>query len=174
MSDDGLAFTGSMPEFYQRYMVPMLFEPHAHHGNAFGVSDLRSDPGSRRGTGAMTRALANVLPQTVNITATDLNETMLAQARLQPKSERVEWRQADALSLPFPDRHFDSVVCQFGVMFFPDKRAAFNEALRVLRPRSRYVFSVWDRMERNVLNDIARHTISNLFPNNPPVRHLIP
>jgi SAM-dependent methyltransferase len=103
-----------------------------------------------------------------------LNETMLAQARQQPGAGRVQWQQADALSLPFPDRHFDAAICQFGAMFFPDKRVAFREALRVLRPGGRFVFSVWDRMELNGLNDIARQTISSLFAENPPQRHLIP
>ncbi|MEA2745772.1 MAG: hypothetical protein QOG25_4143 [Acetobacteraceae bacterium] len=175
MSDSGTAFGGSMPEFYQRYLVPMIFEPHARI-LAAGLADLTSGRVLEvaAGTGAVTRALTNVLPAAVAITATDLNETMLSQARVQPGFERVEWRHADAMSLPFPDRHFDALVCQFGVMFFPDKPASFREALRVLRPGGRYVFNVWDRMALNVLNDTARQIICDLFPIDPPRRHLIP
>jgi ubiquinone/menaquinone biosynthesis C-methylase UbiE len=120
------------------------------------------------GTGALTRALTDSLPETVSIVATDLNESMLAQARMQPGAERVIWQQADASSLPFPDQHFDAVVCQFGAMFFPDKLLAFGEALRVLRPGGRFVFNVWDHMECNPLFDVLRQMVTDLFPDNPP------
>jgi ubiquinone/menaquinone biosynthesis C-methylase UbiE len=175
MSDDPRAFTGSVPEFYQRNLVPMIFEPHARTlaarlaGLISGrVLELAA------GTGAVTRALMDSLPQRMAITATDLNEAMLTQAKSQPGSERVHWREADAMSLPFPDRYFNAAVCGFGVMFFPDKRAAFSETLRVLAPGCRYVFSLWDRMELSVLNDTARQVIAEMFPSNPPQRHMIP
>jgi SAM-dependent methyltransferase len=58
--------------------------------------------------------------------------------------ERVHWQQADAMQLPFPDSAFDLIVCQFGVMFFPDKRASFKESLRVLTPGGTYLFVLWD------------------------------
>ena len=58
---------------------------------------------------------------------------------------RVDWRQADALQLPFADASFDAVACQFGAMFFPDRVAGYREARRVLRPGGRFVFNVWDR-----------------------------
>jgi SAM-dependent methyltransferase len=87
---------------------------------------------------------------------------------MQPGAERVIWQQADASSLPFPDQHFDAVVCQFGAMFFPDKLLAFGEALRVLRPGGRFVFNVWDHMECNPLFDVLRQMVTDLFPDNPP------
>ncbi|MEA2790554.1 MAG: hypothetical protein QOG73_2960, partial [Acetobacteraceae bacterium] len=150
MSDSGTAFGGSMPEFYQRYLVPMIFEPHARI-LAAGLADLTSGRVLEvaAGTGAVTRALTNVLPAAVAITATDLNETMLSQARVQPGFERVEWRHADAMSLPFPDRHFDALVCQFGVMFFPDRVRAHSEARRMLRHGGHYLLAIWDRIDKN-------------------------
>jgi ubiquinone/menaquinone biosynthesis C-methylase UbiE len=97
----------------------------------------------------VTRALDAGLPAEVLIDATDLNQPMLDHAASQISSERVTWRQADAQMLPFPDGMFDAVVCQFGVMFFPNKPRAFAEAFRVLKPGGRFVFSVWDRIEEN-------------------------
>ena len=82
------------------------------------------------GTGVMTRELIRALPDSVAITATDLSQPMLDRAQSHPGSDRVRWQQADALALPFGDASFDAIVCQFGVMFFADKQAAFHEALR--------------------------------------------
>jgi ubiquinone/menaquinone biosynthesis C-methylase UbiE len=175
MSDNNRAFTGSVPEFYQRSLVPMIFEPHART-LAARLADLTSGRilELAAGTGAVTRALIETLPADVAITATDLNEAMLGEAKSQPGAERVTWQAADAMSLPFPDGHFDAVACGFGVMFFPDKRAAFKETLRVLAPGGPYVFTAWDKMELSVLNDTARQVIADLFPDNPPQRHMIP
>jgi ubiquinone/menaquinone biosynthesis C-methylase UbiE len=120
------------------------------------------------GTGILTRALAAVLPGAAKIIATDLNQPMLDFAAAQPGAERVEWRQADALALPFPDRSFDVVACQFGAMFFPDKATGFREALRVVRPGGRFVFSVWDRIEENQFMDVVTAAVAALFPRDPP------
>jgi ubiquinone/menaquinone biosynthesis C-methylase UbiE len=83
------------------------------------------------------------LPARVAIVATDLNQAMLDEAATTGVKRPVEWRKADAMSLPFDDRAFDAVVCQFGVMFFPDKGRAFAEARRVLRPGGTLLFNVW-------------------------------
>jgi ubiquinone/menaquinone biosynthesis C-methylase UbiE len=120
------------------------------------------------GTGILTRTLARALPDAVAIIATDLNQPMLDFAASQPGTERVGWRQADALSLPFEDKFFDAVVCQFGVMFFFDKHAAYREALRVLKPGGRYVFSVRDRLVENEIAHVVDDAVAALFPENPP------
>ena len=116
------AFVGAVPELYTRNMGPMFFEPYAadlaNRLNGMISGNLLE---TACGTGILTRALAEALPEAVAITATDLNQPMLDFAKLQPGGERVQWQQADAQSLPFPDQTFDVVVCQFGVMFFPDK-----------------------------------------------------
>src|SRR5918999_663746 len=135
-------FAGSIPKLYDTYMVPLIFEPYA----VDLVKRLSSKPLTRvleiaAGTGVVTRALASALPESVSIVATDLNQAMLDQASAVGTNRAVEWRQADAMQLPFKDATFDAVVCQFGVMFFPDKANAFAEARRVLRAGGALLFS---------------------------------
>src|SRR5262249_18626661 len=108
------------------------------------------------------------LPEAVAVVATDLNQPMVDFATAQPGGGRATWRQADALSLPFGQKSFDAVACQFGVMFFPDKRAAYREARRVLKPGGRFVFSVWDRLAENELSQIVSEAVAALFPEDPP------
>ncbi len=162
-------FAGSIPKFYDTYLVPLLFEPYA----ADLVNRLASRSLSRvlevaAGTGVVTRALASVLPERVSIVATDLNQPMLDQASALGTTRPVEWRQADAMRLPFQDGTFDAVVCQFGVMFFPDKTQALSEARRVLRPGGVLVFNVWDRIEENEFADSVTAALASVFPEDPP------
>ena len=169
MPQTDAVFAGSIPAFYDRYLGPLLFEPYAAD-LARRLADLRSGRvlETAAGTGIVTRMLIQTLPEAVAIVATDLNQPMLDFAAAQPGRARVEWRQADALSLPFEKDSFNAVVCQFGVMFFPDKRAAYREARRVLKPGGRFVFSVWDRLEENELSQIVSDTMVALFPEDPP------
>jgi SAM-dependent methyltransferase len=146
MSDDkGAAFRTSYAELYDRYLVPLQFSPYAkvvaERVKALGP---RSVLELAAGTGIATQELARTLPPDVTITATDLNQPMIDLATAKLDLGRVVWRQADAMNLPFSDNSFDLIVCQFGVMFFPDKQASFREALRVLRPAGKYLFVVWD------------------------------
>ena len=170
MANTDVAFVGSVPELYTRYMGPMLFEPYA----ADLVTRLRDITSGRLletacGTGIVTRTLAAALPASVAITATDLNDPMLDFAKSQPGGERVRWQQADAQNLPFPDQTFDAAVCQFGVMFFPDKPSAYREVFRVLKPGGRFLFSVWDRIETNDLTFIVHKALMKLYPDDPPM-----
>src|SRR5712691_10858334 len=147
-------FTGSIPKLYETYLVPLIFEPYA----ADLVNRLSSRSPSRvleiaAGTGVVTRALASMLPESVSIVATDLTQAMLDQARVVGTRRTVEWRQADAMQLPFADGTFDAVVCQFGVMFFPEKSKAFAEARRVLRRGGVFIFNVWDQIRENEFAD---------------------
>ena len=168
-SDIDKAFTGSIPEIYDTHLVPLIFEPYA--------ADLAQRLGSRTvsrvleiaaGTGVVTRALASALPESVAIVATDLNQAMLDRAAAAGTKRAVEWRQADAMELPFGDATFDAVVCQFGVMFFPDKSRAYAEARRMLRPGGVFIFNVWDRIEQNEFADTVTSALETLFPENPP------
>jgi SAM-dependent methyltransferase len=170
MANVDTAFVGSVPELYTRYMGPMFFEPYAADlaGRLQGIASGRLLE-TACGTSIVTRALAAALPATMAITATDLNQPMLDFAKRQPGGERVTWRQADAQDLPFPDQSFDVVVCQFGVMFFPDKQQAYRESLRVLKPGGHFLFSVWDRIESNDLSHIVHKTVTALFPDDPPM-----
>src|SRR5205807_9807442 len=121
------------------------------------------------GTGVMTRAIASRLPAHARIVATDLNRPMLdrATARQFPDG-RIEWRQADALALPFEDQSFDVVACQFGAMFFPDKVQGYKEARRVLKPSGHFFFNVWDRISENEFADVVTQALATLFPQDPP------
>jgi SAM-dependent methyltransferase len=116
----------------------------------------------------VTRALASVLHESVSIVATDLNQAMLDHASAVGTKRTVEWRQADAMQLPFQDGTFDAVVCQFGAMFFPEKSQAFAEARRVLRPGGVFMFNVWDRITENEFADTVTTALECLFPKDPP------
>jgi SAM-dependent methyltransferase len=163
-------FAGSIPELYDSHLVPLLFEPYAvdlaSRIAALGPSRVLE---TAAGTGVVTRALARALPEPVDLVATDLNQPMLDRAAAVGTGQRVDWQQADATRLPFGDASFDVVVCQFGVMFFPDKAAAFSEARRVLRPGGTLIFNVWDRIEENELAQVVTTTLSALFPVDPPL-----
>jgi SAM-dependent methyltransferase len=156
MSEMGHTFAGSMPEFYDRFLVPFMFAPFACD-MAARLSGLVSGHllELAAGTGAMTHALAATLPSGVRITATDLNPAMLVQAQTHAGSQRIAWQEADAQALPFAEQMFDAVLCQFGVMFFPDKQAAFREALRVLRRGGRLLFNVWGQREGTVQHEAS-------------------
>ena len=162
-------FSGSIPELYDTYLVPMIFEPYAPElVNRLANRSLSSVLEVAAGTGVVTRALASGLPDGVSIVATDLNQAMLDQAAAVGTSRAVEWRTADAMQLPFPDAAFDAVVCQFGVMFFPEKARAFSEARRVLRPGGVFVFDVWDRITENEFGDTVTTALESVFPDDPP------
>ena len=142
-------FTASFAEVYDRYLVPMDFAPHAARlSERVSAIAPQSVLETAAGTGVVTRELARILPGDVGITATDLNEPMIALAQTNLHSEHILWRQADALDLPFGDAEFDVVVCQFGVMFFPDKQQGFREALRVLRPGGHFLFTCGTALRR--------------------------
>jgi SAM-dependent methyltransferase len=162
-------FVGSIPALYERHLVPFLFAPYARDmaGRLAGMAAGRLLE-TAAGTGAVTRVLAASLPPAVEIVATDLNQPMLDYAAAQPIARPVAWRQADALALPFPDGAFDAVVCQFGVMFFPDKEAGFREARRVLRPGGRLIFSVWDGLAVNEGARVVDAAVAACFPQDPP------
>lgn len=162
-------FAGSIPELYEVHLVPLLFEPYAADlAKRLGPLPLSRVLEVAAGTGVVTRALAAALPESVAVVATDLNQAMLDRAAAVGVARPVEWRQADAMRLPFADESFDAVVCQFGVMFFPDKPKAFAEARRVLRPGGTFVFNVWDKISENEFADAAESALESVFPDDPP------
>ena len=169
MSSTDTVFAGSVPELYERHMVPLIFEPYSRD---IAARALRRQPQRvleiAAGTGVVTRRLAAALPQSTEIIATDLNQAMLDQAAMVGTSRAVTWRQADAMKLPFADESFDLVVCQFGAMFFPDRAHAYGEARRVLRAGGAYIFNVWDAIEHNEFADTVTQAVAQLFPQDPP------
>ncbi|MEZ5819947.1 MAG: class I SAM-dependent methyltransferase [Bradyrhizobium sp.] len=169
MGSNDKAFSGSIPYIYEQFMVPLIFAPYARDlAQRIAQSRPRKLLETAAGTGVLTRALAATLPAGAAITATDLNEPMLAQAKATLPDPRVEWRQADALALPFDDASFEVVACQFGVMFFPDRVKGHAEARRVLAPGGRLVFNTWERIEENEFPDVVMQALAEVFPHDPP------
>ena len=169
MPDTDKVFAGSIPKLYDTYLVPLIFEPYA----ADLVNRLSSRSFSQvleiaAGTGVVTRAMASALPESVSIVASDLNQAMLDQAAAAGTKRPVEWRQADAMKLPFENATFDAVVCQFGVMFFPEKAKALSEVRRVLKPGGVFIFNVWDKIAENEFADTVTTALETLFPSDPP------
>jgi SAM-dependent methyltransferase len=169
MPDIDKLFTGSIATFYETWLVPLIFEPYAadlaQRVGALGACRILE---VAAGTGVVTRALAALPDAGLSIVATDLNQAMLDEAARVGTARPVRWQQADAQALPFADAAFDAVVCQFGVMFFPDKARAFHEARRVLRPGGTFVFNAWDRIEDNEFADTVTTALAGLFPDDPP------
>jgi len=167
--DVDTAFTGSVAEFYERYMVPLIFEPYAVDlARRVAAAAPRRVLELAAGTGAVTRHLAVMLDTATEIVASDLNPAMIEEARRIGTARPVEWRQVDAMQLPFDQGSFDAVVCQFGVMFFPDKALAFREMRRVLRPGGVLVFDAWAAIGANDFADAIQHALDALFPHDPP------
>jgi SAM-dependent methyltransferase len=169
MEQSDKLFAGSIPAIYDHYLGPLIFEPYAFDlAQRLSATKAASVLEIAAGTGIATRALARALPPDATIVATDLNQPMLDFAAKQVEGRPITWRQADALALPFADRAFDAVVCQFGVMFFPDRAAGYREARRVLTPGGRFVFNVWDRIADNEIADVVIEALAGIFPNDPP------
>lgn len=168
MTNTDSLFSRYIPKLYEAYMVPMLFAPYAEDIAArVAMRSPKRVLEIAAGTGVVTRALALTLPQDTAIVATDLNQPMLDHAAELGTLRPVEWRQADAMELRFDDESFDVVVCQFGVMFFPDKAKAFSEARRVLRPGGVFIFNAWDRIEENEFAHTVMGALASVFPDDP-------
>jgi SAM-dependent methyltransferase len=176
MSCDAANFIGDIPEHYDRALGPMIFVDYATD-----IARRAADSTPARvletaaGTGIVTRQLRSFLNAGAHLTATDLNPPMLEVARTKFRpGEQVEFRPADAAALPFADGTFDAVVCQFGVMFFPDKDRSYHEVHRVLVPGGRYLFSVWDSHRYNAFGRLAHEVAGSFFPDDPPQFYRVP
>lgn len=161
-------FGAEMAHFYRNRMVPMIFEPYA---GPMAARAAAAKPARlleiAAGSGAVTRHLARLLTGSADIVATDVSPDMLAVARLDSDLP-VTWMPADAHALPFGDGAFDVVVCQFGVMFFADRRKAYAEVLRVLRPHGFFLFSTWGTIEENEFVSTVNAAVAELSPERPP------
>ncbi len=164
------AFAGSVPENYQRYLVPLIFEEYARDiASRVRVATGGTVLETACGTGVVTRELAAALASGVKLIATDFNEPMIEIARSTMASgDGAEFRVADATDLPFDDDSFDAVVCQFGVMFFPDVCLGYREAARVLKAGGSFIFSVWDSLEKNPMSGVVYDTLRAAAPKSPP------
>jgi SAM-dependent methyltransferase len=168
VAQNDTVFAGSIPQLYDHHMGALFFAPFATD-MAKRLSGMAAGHilETAAGTGIVTAAIAASLPDAVAITATDLNQPMLDHAAAKPGIGQVRFRQANAQDLPFPEAEFDAVICQFGVMFFPDRVQGFREARRVLRPGGRMVFSVWDRLSANPVFEATVAGLSGRYPEHP-------
>ena len=166
-------FAGTIPDLYEAHLGPMLFEPYADDLAA----RLRLPEGTAAprvleiaaGTGILTRRLRQRLPPAASLVATDLNEGMLQVARRRLEGiAGIEFRQADAMALPFPDGAFEAVACQFGLMFMPDKPQALREVHRVLKAGGQYLLNTWGALHDNPASGLAHEFLASLFPADPP------
>lgn len=176
MNTSASAFVGSIPENYDRHLGPNIFEDYGEK-LASRVAQLapRNVLELAAGTGIVSRKLRDCLPERAGLTVTDLNEPMLAIARAKFRAgEAVAFQPADAQDLPFEDGAFDALVCQFGVMFFPDKPGSYREAARVLRPGGHYVLNTWGPQDANPFSAIVQSLAERLFPEDPPGFYKVP
>lgn len=171
MSEDDKVFAGSIPELYDTYLVPLIFEAYANDlADRAAALSPNAILETAAGSGVVTRAMASRLASDARYVVTDLNQPMLDHAESkQGQDDRITWRQADALSLPFEDDSFDVVVCQFGAMFFPDRVAGYAEARRVLKAGGCFLFNVWDRIDANEFADTVTKAVASVFPDDPPL-----
>jgi ubiquinone/menaquinone biosynthesis C-methylase UbiE len=169
MAERGTPFKHSTPALYDRYMGPLLFEPYA---KLVAERSALLQPArileTATGTGILTEALHRAISD-AEIVATDVNPAMLEFAAQRVRSPLVSFQPADAQDLPFADESFDLVICQFGVMFFPDKIRANREARRVLTCNGHYLLVSFDQVERNPVPKAAEEAVTALFPDDPPV-----
>ena len=168
MSSTDTAFAGSIPGLYDRCLGPLLFQPYAEEvARRAAALKPRRILETAAGTGIATAALHQALPD-AEIVATDLNQAMLDIAADRIRSDGVQFQAADALDLPFGDCEFDLVVCQFGVMFYPDRVRGNTEARRVLNDGGHYIVAIWDSIDRNAGSKDISNAVAALFRDDPP------
>jgi ubiquinone/menaquinone biosynthesis C-methylase UbiE len=174
-TEGGWQLEAGAPELYERYLVPAI----ARLWAADLVERAAPKPGERVldvacGTGIVARFAAATMA-TGHIVGLDINEGMLAVARSRSggPGPHIEWREASALDLPFPDDSFDLILCQLGLQFFPDQPRALREMIRVLVPNGRLALSVFTAIERTpVTNALADALDQYLGPGASAVKHL--
>ncbi len=176
MTAQSSRFVGSIPEHYDRGLGPRIFVDYAVDLAArVAQHQPRSVLELAAGTGIVTRALRDALPAECRLLASDLNPPMLEAARTKFRDdEQIDFETVDAMQLQFEDESFDALVCQFGVMFFPDKIESYREARRVLQPGGHYHLNVWDSWAQNPFAEIAHQTVAEFFPDDPPGFYKLP
>ena len=119
-------------------------------------------------TGVLTQAIASAVSAGVTIIATDPSVEMVEYASTRPGMGRIIWQMADPRALPFPDGTFGIVTNHFGAVGMPDRIRAFQEALRVMKPGGRFVFSVPGHYPAQPRRRRLQAAMNELFPTDPP------
>ncbi|HAU22589.1 MAG TPA: hypothetical protein DCS24_08350 [Erythrobacter sp.] len=169
-------FSGSVPENYDRGLGPHIFDYYARQiAERCAALNPACVLETAAGTGIATEQLARALDPGCKLVATDLNEPMVEYAKQKlAYRDSTEYRVADGCDLPFDDNSFDAMVCQFGVMFYPDKQAGFEEALRVLKPGGTYLFNVWNSWASNRFAEVVFDVGAEFVPDDPPAFYKVP
>ena len=180
MTETSINFSGSVPQFYEEGLVPVIFEDYAEEIAKRASRDLGSiEKGTllelASGTGVVTRELRSALGGGIDVIASDLNADMLDIARSKfSDDEAVRFDVVDAMNLPFEPASLDGVVCQFGVMFFPDKAQSYRQVHNVLKPGGVYSFNAWDSHAENPYAKIGQDLVEEIFPDEPPGFYHVP
>lgn len=176
MPTNSSGFVGEIPSHYDAGLGPNIFSDYGDRIAKLSAAEaVEKVIELAAGTGIVSRKLRDVLPPEAHLLVTDLNPPMLDVAKTKfSGGENVDFATANAMELPFDDGSFDLIVCQFGVMFFPDKPASFAEAMRILRPGGRYVFNVWSAMTENPFSQLAHDVGVHFFPDDPPGFYKVP
>lgn len=176
IQETSIAFSGSIPMNYEKYLGPLFFEPFAKNiSNRVKELQPSSVLELACGTGRLTKYLPFAISPGGRIVATDINPAMLEYAKHSLRDlEGIDWKVVDAVELPFRDNCFDVVVIQFGVMFFSDRHQAFTEALRVLKPGGTLIFSSWDQLRNNPVARVTDELVTRYFPMDTPGFYKIP
>ena len=169
-------FSGSVPENYDRRLGPFIFEHYARQmAKRCGALNPRHVLETAAGTGIVSKRVRQCIAPDCSLLATDLNQPMLDYAASKLGANgAIDFAVADACQLPFDDGRFDAVVCQFGVMFYPDRQASYSEAFRVLKPGGSYLFSVWDTWAENPFAQIAFDVGAEFCADDPPSFYKVP
>lgn len=133
---------------YEKLFVPALFDAWTKHlvqganvRNGSHVLDVAC------GTGVLARAALSRTGEAGRVVGADPAPGMLAvAAEIEPG---IEWVRCGAEALDAADESFDSVVSQFGMMFFEDRQISAQEMYRVLKPGGSIAIAVWRSVEHN-------------------------
>jgi SAM-dependent methyltransferase len=123
------------------------------------------------GVGDPALTIAAEVAPSGRVTATDMGPGMMSLAEELARKKglsNIEFREANAESLPFADASYDVVTCRFGIMFFPDLGKALRECLRVLKPRGRAAFVAWGKREQPFAGTTAGIVMKHLPVPPPP------
>lgn len=140
--------SGNAGADYEQIMVPAIFGAWAPILADF----VNATVGERVldvacGTGIVARELIGRIGVEGTVVGCDSNAAMLATAR--EVAPEIDWREGNALDLPFETASFDVVTCQQAYQFFPDRVKAAQEAHRVLVSGGRLAIAVWCSLSEN-------------------------
>jgi ubiquinone/menaquinone biosynthesis C-methylase UbiE len=170
-----VSFSGSVAENYERYLGPLLFEPYAIDlVNRIQPRKITRVLELACGTGRVTKHIANTVSPETSIIASDLNPDMISIARKKVNNLNVDWQVVDMQNISFDDNSFDLVICQYGIMFVPDKGKAYAEMYRVLRKDGVILMNAWDSLAKNPLFETANKVVNSFFPTDPVLFYQVP